>query len=499
MKSLGTIFTSKNGTIITPYRKGQCRDLEHDTSLWDPVYHKSTELTGFFVTNFGGGRAFITHNRDINYLKTTFIGYDIYKLPETPAFDVDTPFALKDEITLREVQGDVISKLLATPKNVNEWFINMQTSMGKTVAGVYLSAYFHKKTMIVCFKKDVLNQWIMTYIDKTTIDPKRLLGINSGSMLDAIRYNGGEWKKNRPNLIDDFDIYFVSPGMLTGYASRHDYTDLIQIFNNLGLGLLIFDEAHHNMGAMVKINALSNVQSTLYLSAEFTQGNYKREGMFYKIFKNAAILQPDAQLVKSMKYTSIIIVDYNTHPSDKEILEITSKYGYNAQRYMSYQLKKGYIFNVLKHLMQLIQSSRKPEYKTLFLVTNISHADMIYEFLKDSVPSKELRYGRYHSQMPDDERQATLDFANVIISTYASFGVGNDLENIKYVVSLNQCNKVEDNQAAGRARPLFDGTNAIYFMVTDVGFKYCRDKLRVRLGYIMETKSDDDKPTVYHL
>ena len=124
---------------------------------------------------------------------------------------------------------------------------------------------------------------------------------------------------------------------------------------------------------------------------------------------------------------------------------------------------------------------------------------MIYEFLKDSVPSKDLRYGRYHSQMPDEERQATLDYANVIISTYASFGVGNDLENIKYVVSLNQCNKVEDNQAAGRARPLFDGSNAIYFIVTDVGFKYCRDKLRIRLGYIMETKSEDDKPTVYHL
>lgn len=499
MKSFGTIFTSKNGTIIAPYRKGQCRDLEHETSLWDPVYHKSMELTGFFVTNFGGGRAFITHNRPVSYLKSYFPGYDIQSLPKTPAYNVNEPFALKDEITLREIQGDVISKLLATPKNITEWFINMQTSMGKTVAGVYLSAYFHRKTMIVCFKKDVLTQWVNTYIEKTTIDPKRLLGINDGKMLDAIRYNNGEWKKNRPNLIDDFDIYFVSPGMLTGYIGRHDCTDLIQIFNNLGIGLLIFDEAHHNMGAMVKINALSNVESTLYLSAEFTQGNYKREEKFYRIFDNAAVLQPDAALVKSMKYTSIIVVDYNTHPSDKEILEVTTKYGYNAQRYMSYQLKRGYIFKVLEHLMKLILDSRKPEYKALFLVTNIAHADMIYEFLKDSVPSKELRYGRYHSQMPNEERQATLNYANVIISTYASFGVGNDLENIKYVVSLNQCNKVEDNQAAGRARPLFDGSNAIYFMVTDVGFKYCRDKLRVRLGYIMETKSENDKPTVYHL
>jgi len=420
-------------------------------------------------------------------------------MPPTPAVNVNTPFALNSDIALREIQGDVINKVIASPKTVHEWFINMQTSMGKTVAGVYLSAFFHRKTIIICFKKDVLAQWVNTYINKTTIDPKRLLTLSDGKMLDAIRFNGGEWKKNRPNLIDDFDIYFVSPGMLTGYMTRNDYSDLTEIFNNLGIGLTIFDEAHHNMGAMVKINALTNVESTLYLSADFSQGNYKREEKFYHIFDNTMVLKPDAELEKSMKYTSLLVVDYNTHPSDKEILEVTTKYGYNAQRYMSYQLKKGYILNVLKHIMELIRDVKKPEYKILILVSNIAHADLILEFLQDAVPDKGFRYGRYHSQMPEDEHNATKEFANVIISTYASFGVGLDVQNIKYVVSLNQCNKVEDNQAAGRARPLFDGSNAVYIMPVDVGFKYCRDKLKVRLAYLMETKSESDKPILYHL
>ena len=44
------------------------------------------------------------------------------------------------------------------------------------------------------------------------------------------------------------------------------------------------------------------------------------------------------------------------------------------------------------------------------------------------------------------ERENTLEFANVIISTYKSFGTGMDIEDIKYVLSLNQCNKITANR-----------------------------------------------------
>ena len=46
------IYRTKNGTIITPYRKYQCRDLEHQTSIYDKVYHKSNEMTVERVMRF---------------------------------------------------------------------------------------------------------------------------------------------------------------------------------------------------------------------------------------------------------------------------------------------------------------------------------------------------------------------------------------------------------------------------------------------------------------
>ena len=73
-----------------------------------------------------------------------------------------------------------------------------------------------------------------------------------------------------------------------------------------------------------------------------------------------------------------------------------------------------------------------------------------------------------------------------------------DINSIKYVISLNQCNKVTANQAAGRSRALPDGSDSIYFMVTDTGFKYCKQKTKVVLGYLVEQKLKEP-PFVYHL
>ena len=100
--------------------------------------------------------------------------------------------------------------------------------------------------------------------------------------------------------------------------------------------------------------------------------------------------------------------------------------------------------------------------------------------------------------MEENERESTREFANVIISTYKSFGTGMDIEDIKYVISLNQCNKITANQAAGRSRTLPDGSDSIYFIVTDTGFKYCRQKTKIVLEYLVEQKLKEP-PFVYHM
>ena len=60
-----------------------------------------------------------------------------------------------------------------------------------------------------------------------------------------------------------------------------------------------------------------------------------------------------------------------------------------------------------------------------------------------------------------------LEYGDMIVSTYQSFSVGIDVSLIKYVISCSICTKIDDNQASGRSRPLPDGSDAFYFMLSD--------------------------------
>ena len=55
-----------------------------------------------------------------------------------------------------------------------------------------------------------------------------------------------------------------------------------------------------------------------------------------------------------------------------------------------------------------------------------------------------------------------------------------------------------DNQSAGRARPLADGSDAMYFMFVDNGFSYCKRKLKIRLEYLTKTKAKNDNPFIFN-
>lgn len=488
--SFGRIIVSKNGTIITPYRKRQSRSLEYMTSQYDHVYHKAQELTGFQIPNFQGQTAFITHSLPKDQLHQFLDTYDYEKLPETPAKPILSGFSLNPDITLRDYQGDIASQIIMSANKYSEWFINLQTGLGKTLLGIYLASHFKRKTMVICFLTDILKQWQNACVDKTTMDLDRILTIDSRATLDAIYHNDFD--------PDQYDMYLVSPSLLTNYMNFRDYSWMTDIFAHLGIGLLIFDEGHHNMGTIVKINAVTNVKYTLYLSADFAQGDSQKEVKYYKIFSHAMVVKPNEQVEKDMKHTNVIVVDYDTHPSQNDIALIYNKYGYSAEIYMKYEMGKKRIFDVIKHLLDLIDKARKDEHKTLILFTNIWAVDEMYKWLTDNYQSYRFLFGRYHSKMDDEEKMNTLEFANVIIATYSSFGTGRDLDNIKYVIGTNQSNKVEDNQAAGRSRPLKDGSSSVYFIVTDTGFGYCRKKLKIRLGYLRKTKMIGE-PTVYHM
>ena len=471
------IERNNNGTLVVPYRANQSRQLEAINGIYDTVYHHYKETSGFRI-KYNGVGAYATYAISRDYMKSLFPTYGIIERGLSPYECLGEPYTLIDDITPTHIQSDIINSILSAMGREREWYVNLPTASGKTLLSVYLTSLMNMKTLIMCFSKGILKQWYETFKDKFTINPKRVTFIDSSAMLDAMYEGNFDF--------DRYDIYLCNPGILTKYLKKTDYNRLDTIFTRMGIGLKIFDEAHRHLSNIIKINAVSNVRFTLYLSADYGQGDPKKEEKFFKIFNKVRVISPKEEVLTDMKYTRGVVMLYDTHPDDLEAHQIFNGYGYSAQYYMDYQMKKGKIVDVIKQVVDYIHE-RDSSGRILILFNYIEHIEAVTSKLQEWYGDF-FKVRSFHGLTDDSERDDIKKHADIIVSTYGSFGTGIHEKGIKYIIGTNQSNKVEDNQAAGRAEKPADGSDVIYFMLVDEGFPYCRKKLKTRLEYLKQKK-----------
>lgn len=477
-----TIYQTPMGMVISPYKLHQAYWMEREDGEWDKIYHKLVPYTGFRLP-YKGAPAYLTHPRPFSALKRAFPEYSVVKIPMIQPKEFSDHIFMQNIESLRAAQSDIVEQIMANRYKENIWFVNLQTGLGKTILATYVASKFNYKTWVMCFSSDILTQWENTFMKYTTIDPDRML-----------RVRGREITKILAGDIDpdDYDVYISTPLALDLYLKkRGDYSRLYDIFEKLGIGFLIYDEAHRNVANIVRFNACLNLKYSIYLSADYGQGNETKDYQFKKVFENVHLLTPADEVRKSLKYTKVVAVEFMTDPTRVEQDSIFDGYGYDAGFYMAYEFGKGQIVNIIKHIIKKYVDINNKYHRTLILFNNIIHCDIMTYILKKEFP--EMDIGAYHSKVNPVIKETVKETADIIVSTYSSFGTGLDTEDIKFVISTDNCNKVIDNQAAGRSRALKDGSDSLYLILVDMGFNYNKRKLKKRLGYLKETKSKNDK------
>ena len=66
---------------------------------------------------------------------------------------------------------------------------------------------------------------------------------------------------------------------------KEDYNAMNNLMAKLGIGFRIFDEAHTHFKNICKINALSNVEYTLYLTATPSRSAFRDDQLYGKVFR----------------------------------------------------------------------------------------------------------------------------------------------------------------------------------------------------------------------
>ena len=473
-----TIQMTETGVVITPYYKNQNYYFEKLTSTYDTVRHKRNPVTGLILENGDKPDCFVTHLHNPTFLQAQFPGYILEEIPKTFAKKLSVPVSMNPDITPKEAQYEIIQEIMAHDKK-SQWFVYLSQGLGKTLLTVYLMTYFNKKTLIMCYNKDILFQWRDTMKEKTNIDPRKILYMDSSKLLNTIAT--GDFP------VWEYDVFMCTPGLLSSFGKKYGYYLINALMEKMGIGFKVFDEAHRNISNIIKINAFTSIERTIYLSGDFGQSDRRKEQLYFNMFHGIPILQPSEELMNTLKFTVAIVVRYNTKPTELDKASVYSKRGFSFYEYMKYQFRKPLFFETLDFVISTIKKTNTKHYKILILVNMIDHVDQLTEKIKEKY-SDAYTIGSYHSNIPESEREFCKDHCDIIISTYQSFSTGIDVSCIKYVISCSICTKIDDNQASGRARPLPDGSDAYYFMLADYGFPYTKKKLGLRLEYLKQTK-----------
>ena len=472
------VICTTTGVRITPYHQNQNAYFEAMHSVKEMInknFYRRNPVTGFFLDS---DECYITHLSDPFLLQKEFPDYEIVEKRASKALPLSTPVNLNPDITPREVQYEIIQEVIRM-ENESQWFVYLSQGLGKTLLTVYLMTYFNVKTLVLCYNKDILTQWREVLIEKTNVNPKKILYLHTSLLLKRII------EGNFP--VEEYDIFLATPKLLTSFANRNGFSHLHTLMVRMGIGFKVFDEAHRYITNIIKINAFTSVKRTIYLSGDFGQSNPNKERLYYKMFYKVPVIKPSIDLMNTLKFTVGIVMQYDSHPSEINQMAMYNKRGFSFYEYMKYQFNTEVFFDVLDYTLKMIQKTNQNQYKVLILVNLIDHVDQLYKQLLVDYGNS-FQIGRYHSEVPEEEKEETKKHANMIVSTYQSFSTGIDVALIKYVISCSICTKIEDNQSSGRARPLPDGSDAYYFMFADVGFPYTKKKLGNRLQYLKETK-----------
>lgn len=482
MKESGQVRITTTGTQITPYHKKQNPYLEKITSMYriDPrrKFGRAIPVTGYFIEDDKNEGSFVTHLHDTRFLQDQFLDYQIVEVPSTAYRPLQNPVSIDPDITPREVQYELIQDVLSSQEE-SQWFIHLSQGLGKTLLSVFLIAHFNLKCLIMCYDTKVLRQWFATLKGKTDMDPKHVLIMDSSKLLYQIVT--GEFPAW------EYDIFMCTPGLLRSFGKRYGFLLLSPLMERMGIGFKIFDEAHRDIANMIKINAFTSVKKTLYLSGDFAQSNKQKEQLYFRMFHSIPILKPQKELMHTLKFTMAIVVKFNSEPSELDRASVYTRRGFSYYNYMKYQIESEEWYRTLDSIMDQILKVNQKKYKILILVNMIEHVDRVYQYVEERYGIS-YQCGKFHSAVPDEDREYCIKDANLIVSTYQSFSTGIDISSIKYAISGSVCTKVDDNQASGRPRPLADGSDAYYFMMCDIGFPYVKEKLGERLNYLKSTK-----------
>lgn len=435
--------------------------VERSFSIWDQVSFKATNMYEYDKDN---EILYLPRGADLNILRREF--------KTTPNIVRGNTDYKKSDINLispprNDLQKEIISFITSTDKFANnakysQYSVVVPTGEGKTYCAIASICKLGITTLVIVHRTKIKDQWVNSFKEFTDLKDEQIGEISGSSSIDYILEN--------PKNIN-FKLFITTHTTLNSYASKHGWDKIDELFNKLGIGMKIIDEAHLHFKNTVFLDLHTNVYKTIYLTATYNRSDRMEDIIFQRVFSNSVKYVPNENLI-SRKHVIYIGVLYNSNPSLENILNMTGKRGFDKHAYSRYLEESNEFYKCLDSVLSTF-IPKIGDKKILILSSAINTTEKIKTFIKSIYPS--IKVDTYHSKKPAVEKEESLN-SQIICSTPSSAGVGFDVKNLKIVIMTEgYSSKVEAVQVPGRLRLLNAEDNTLYIELVDRGFRKVYD------------------------
>lgn len=466
-RAMSKIIVRNSCIIIDDYKLGDCQRLEYNFRVWDPVSH-SYRYFGMFYDE-ENRKLYIPRGLDIWKIQK-YLGEDRY-YPEScdhylATKNIRLKYKPRDEDQKQALRFMVGVNEYAANKNEPQLSVNLNTGKGKTYCSIATIGFLQIKAIVIAASQTLLTQWKENIKEYTNLVDKDIVWLDT-NLMTMVRHGNSERAKNG-------SIFLCTHSGLLFYAKQFGWEMVREVFQKLGIGIKIFDEAHTNFENMLMIDFFTNVYKTYYVTATPNRSDFRQDQIYQLSIKNIPGI--DLFHVESDPHTNYIAIKFNSKPSAQQISMCRNMYGLDRNKYISYLIKQPNFWSAMRIIMDLVI---KCNGRVLMYIGTNEGILKVYQWIGTNYPEFLGDIGIFTSLL-DKKSKMTEKGKKILLSTTKSAGLGEHLEKLKMTVVVAEPFRsgVLAKQTLGRTRD--DDTT--YIELVDLGFRKIRDWYYYKLG-----------------
>lgn len=364
-----------------------------------------------------------------------------------------------------DLQTQAIKFLMKMKKDpeIHQRFLSLETGSGKTYVTINCISQFKKKALIIVDTLDLAAQWKREFLNHTDLQDSDIVILSGQEIVDK------EVKKPTGKV-------YVAIHRTLGNMLANDVNSVNVVMNKLGIGVRVFDESHVDFGNICKINAFSNVEYTIYLTATPSRSSFMDNSLYAKVFSSVPYF--NGKELSGEKYHTVVLYKMNTHPSLDDRISVRTQYGFNSAKWSQYAAGDGYEYflEAVAELFKVFKLTERKK-KTAIMLPTIEIIKKLKSDLEELHPGIEI--GTFIGEIAKNKRLEELN-KTFILTNDKIFDKGIDVKDLEILINFVPIGSlVKTEQIMGRLRNR-EEYDSILIDVTDEGFDECVKQSKIR-------------------